>query len=97
MQQKEGEFRLKFLGGVQTVTGSKSLVEVDGKKILIDCGLFQGLKNLRRLNWDDFTVSPESIECIILTHAHLDHCGYIPVLVKKDSKEKYIALYLHKN
>ena len=74
---------ITFLGGAGTVTGSKILVEVGGKRILIDCGLFQGLKELRLMNWSDFPIDPRSIDAIILTHAHLDHCGYIPLLVKK--------------
>jgi metallo-beta-lactamase family protein len=74
---------ITFLGGAGTVTGSKILVEVGGKRILIDCGLFQGLKELRLMNWSDFPIDPKSIDAIILTHAHLDHCGYIPLLVKK--------------
>lgn len=75
--------KLTFIGGAGTVTGSKTLIEIGGKRILIDCGLFQGLKELRQLNRSDFPVDPKTIDAIILTHAHLDHCGYIPLLVKK--------------
>lgn len=78
--------KLRFLGGAGTVTGSKTLVEAGDKKILIDCGLFQGLKELRLQNWSEFPVDPKTIDSIILTHAHLDHCGYIPVLVKNGFK-----------
>ncbi|RMG31829.1 MAG: MBL fold metallo-hydrolase [Bacteroidetes bacterium] len=74
---------LKFLGAAGTVTGSKTLLQQAGRRILIDCGLFQGLKELRLLNWEDFPLDPVSIESLLLTHAHLDHCGYIPLLVKK--------------
>lgn len=72
---------LSFLGAAGTVTGSRYLLEVDGRRILIDCGLFQGLKPLRLRNWGAFPVAPESIEAIVLTHAHLDHSGYVPRLV----------------
>lgn len=78
--------KLTFLGGAGTVTGSKTLVEINGKRILIDCGLFQGIKELRLLNWNDFPINPATIDAIVLTHAHLDHCGYIPLLVKKGFK-----------
>src|SRR5688572_22056187 len=74
--------RIQFLGGAGTVTGSKTLVEFNNKRILVDCGLFQGLKDLRQLNRNELAVDPKSIDALILTHAHLDHCGYIPVLVK---------------
>ncbi len=75
--------RLTFLGGTGTVTGSKYLVEYGGRKVLVDCGLFQGLKALRLKNWAPFPVAAETIDAIILTHAHLDHSGYIPRLVKE--------------
>jgi metallo-beta-lactamase family protein len=68
-------------GGVRTVTGSRFLVEVDGRRVLVDAGLFQGLKELRERNWADFPVAPRSLDAIVITHAHLDHCGYLPRLV----------------
>jgi metallo-beta-lactamase family protein len=73
---------LRFLGGVRTVTGSKFLVETDGARVLVDCGLFQGPKELRLRNWARFPVDPSSIDAVVLTHAHLDHCGYLPALVR---------------
>ncbi len=72
---------LTFLGAAGTVTGSKHLLEVGGRRILVDCGLFQGLKELRLRNWEPFPVEPASIDAVVLTHAHLDHCGYLPRLV----------------
>ncbi len=77
---------LTFLGGVGTVTGSKYLLEVDGRRILIDCGLFQGFKQLRLRNWVALPFDPASLEGVILTHAHLDHSGYIPHLVRNGFK-----------
>lgn len=74
--------RLTFLGGTNTVTGSKFLLSIDNKKILIDCGLFQGLKELRQRNWAKFPIDPHLIDAVILTHAHIDHSGYLPVLMK---------------
>lgn len=74
--------RLSFLGAAGTVTGSKYLVEDGGKRLLIDCGLFQGVKALRQRNWDQFPVEPRSLAAVVLTHAHLDHAGYLPLLVK---------------
>ncbi|MEP7270663.1 MAG: MBL fold metallo-hydrolase [Acidobacteriota bacterium] len=73
---------IQFLGATETVTGSRHLVEVDGYRVLIDCGLFQGLKALRKRNWDPFPVNPASINAVILTHAHIDHTGYLPRLVR---------------
>lgn len=74
--------KITFLGGVGTVTGSKYLLEFNNKKILIDCGLFQGLKELRLKNWKDQAFDASEINSVILTHAHLDHSGYLPLLVK---------------
>jgi len=74
--------RISFLGATGTVTGSKFLLEADGKRFLIDCGLFQGLKELRLRNWEDFPIDPTSIDAVILTHAHIDHTGYLPRLVQ---------------
>ena len=81
-------FELQFLGGAGTVTGSKYLVTHRGRRTLIDCGLFQGLKTLRLKNWDKFPVDPSEIDSIILTHAHIDHSGYIPRLIKDGFKGK---------
>jgi metallo-beta-lactamase family protein len=78
--------RLRFLGASQTVTGSKYLLELDDFKVLVDCGLFQGKKELRTLNWDEFPINPAEIDCVILTHAHIDHTGYLPKLVKEGFK-----------
>jgi metallo-beta-lactamase family protein len=74
--------QLTSLGGAGTVTGSKHLLTHDGKRILVDCGLFQGLKNLRELNWVPLPVAPSSVDAVVLTHAHLDHSGYLPKFVK---------------
>ena len=72
---------LTFLGAARTVTGSKYLLEFRGRRVLVDCGLFQGQKELRLRNWDDFPVPARSIDAVVLTHAHLDHVGYLPRLV----------------
>lgn len=74
--------KITFLGAAGTVTGSKYLLETNKKKYLVDCGLFQGLKDLRTRNWKSFPCPPEEISAIFLTHAHVDHSGYIPRLVK---------------
>lgn len=74
--------KVTFLGATGTVTGSKYLLEHHGKKIMVDCGLFQGLKDLRLRNWDAFPINPKEIDALLLTHAHLDHSGYIPKLVQ---------------
>jgi len=73
--------KLTFLGGAQNVTGSKYLLEVDGARILVDCGLYQE-RDLVSRNWDAFPIPPSSIDALLLTHAHVDHSGYIPKLVK---------------
>jgi metallo-beta-lactamase family protein len=75
-------FRLAFLGATGTVTGSRYLLTAGGRRLLVDCGLFQGYKPLRLRNWDHFPVDPASVEAVVLTHAHLDHAGYLPLLVR---------------
>src|SRR5579859_6251136 len=74
---------LQFLGAAGTVTGSKHILEINNRRILIDCGLFQGVKEQRRLNWATLATDAKSIDAVILTHAHLDHTGYLPLLVKQ--------------
>jgi metallo-beta-lactamase family protein len=73
--------KLKFIGAAGTVTGSKILVESNGMRILIDCGLFQGIKPLRELNWEPLPILASTIDLVLLTHGHLDHCGWLPRLV----------------
>ena len=80
--------KLTFLGATQTVTGSKYLLEHGGKKILVDCGLFQGHKEVRQRNWEKLPIDPRNIDAIVLTHAHIDHSGYIPLLVKNGFRGK---------
>ncbi|MCF8882069.1 MBL fold metallo-hydrolase [Erythrobacter sp. SN021] len=75
-------FKLSFLGAAGTVTGSKYLLQTPEHRILIDCGMFQGFKQLRLRNWQPFPVDPASLDAVLLTHAHLDHSGYIPALVR---------------
>lgn len=73
---------IEFLGATGTVTGSRYLVHAAGKRLLVDCGLFQGYKQLRLRNWAPFPADPKSIDAVILTHAHLDHSGYLPLLAR---------------
>jgi len=74
---------IEFWGGVGTVTGSKYLVQTNRARVLIDCGLFQGLKELRERNWQDPPFDPRSLNAVLITHAHIDHTGYLPRLVKQ--------------
>ena len=74
--------KITFLGAAGTVTGSKYLVEAEGKRLLVDCGLFEGSRELKQRNWDRLTVDPATIDWVLLTHAHIDHTGYIPRLVR---------------
>lgn len=80
--------KIKFLGATGTVTGSKYLLEQGRKNILIDCGLFQGFKELRLRNWSELPINVNQLDSIILTHAHIDHSGYVPRLVKRGFKGK---------
>ncbi len=75
--------RVRFLGAAKTVTGSKYLFEINGFRLLVDCGLFQGLKELRLRNWSDLPQNPEDIDAVIVTHSHIDHIGYLPRLFKQ--------------
>jgi metallo-beta-lactamase family protein len=83
--------KIKFLGASGVVTGSKFLIETSEKNILIDCGMFQGIKELRELNWKDLSVNVKEIDVVLLTHGHLDHVGYLPRLVKQGFKGKIIG------
>lgn len=74
---------LEFLGAAGTVTGSRFLVTTDQAKVLVDCGLYQGARELRARNWEPFPVNTAEIDAVVLSHAHLDHCGYLPALVKQ--------------
>ncbi|MHC4387479.1 MAG: MBL fold metallo-hydrolase RNA specificity domain-containing protein [Planctomycetota bacterium] len=81
------QIRLRFLGAAQNVTGSRHLLEANGTRILVDCGLYQERQFMAR-NWDPFSISPKSINAVLLTHAHLDHCGFLPKLVREGFKGK---------
>ncbi|MDW7679241.1 MAG: MBL fold metallo-hydrolase, partial [bacterium] len=81
------QIKLKFLGAAQNVTGSRYLVEANDSRILVDCGLYQE-RDFRSRNWDPFPVEPKSIDAVVLTHAHLDHCGFLPKLVKQGFNSK---------
>src|SRR5271155_2162857 len=83
--------KLTFLGAAGTVTGSKYLIEAAGKRLLVDCGLFQGEKELRLRNWNPLPVPPSSVDWVLLTHAHIDHTGYLPRLVRDGFKGPIFA------
>jgi metallo-beta-lactamase family protein len=85
---------LSFLGGAGTVTGSRFLIETGQTKLLVDCGLFQGYKQLRLKNWKPLGFDPDALDAVILTHAHLDHSGYLPALVKQGFKNAVFSTEL---
>jgi len=85
--------QLTFLGATKTVTGSRYLLTVDSKKILVDCGLFQGYKKLTLRNWKKPPIHPAHIDAVILTHAHIDHSGYLPLLIKNGFKGKVFCTH----
>lgn len=87
----DNNLNIKFLGAAGTVTGSKFYLEHENLRILIDCGLFQGLKELRLLNWEDLPVDVSSIDYVILTHGHLDHTGYLPRLIQQGFNGSILA------
>jgi metallo-beta-lactamase family protein len=92
MTSEEGQpLTLRCLGAASTVTGSKHLLETGGMRILVDCGLFQGVKNLRELNWAPLAVDPSSIDAVVITHAHLDHTGHLPRLVREGFRGKILS------
>ena len=82
---------VRFLGATGTVTGSRYLVETGAGTVLVDCGLFQGFKQLRLRNWDPFPFPPARIDAVVLTHAHLDHSGYVPLLVKNGFRGRILC------
>src|SRR5687768_17541061 len=82
---------IHFLGGAGTVTGSKFLFEANGRRVLVDAGLFQGHKELRLRNWQPLPVATTDIDLVVLTHAHIDHTGFLPRLVKDGLRGRVIA------
>lgn len=85
------EVTISFLGATDTVTGSRFLVTSAQSKVLVDCGLFQGVKSIRKKNWDPFPVDVKTIDSVVLTHAHLDHCGYLPLLARQGYENPIFA------
>jgi len=83
--------KLTFAGAADTVTGSRYLLDSGGRQILLDCGLFQGFKKLRDRNWADFPLPPREIDRVVLSHAHLDHSGYLPALVRDGFRGQIVA------
>lgn len=83
--------KIRFLGAAGMVTGSKFLVETSEQNVLIDCGMFQGLKEFRELNWKDLPINAKTIDVVLLTHGHLDHVGYLPCLIKQGFSGKIIG------
>src|SRR6267154_4161021 len=80
------DVQVQFLGAAGSVTGSRYLITAGDFRFLFDCGLFQGLKELRLRNWDSFPIDPSAIDAVVISHAHIDHTGYLPRLVKEGFK-----------
>ncbi|MDH3710891.1 MAG: MBL fold metallo-hydrolase [Cyclobacteriaceae bacterium] len=80
------DVRVRFLGAAKTVTGSKYLLEIGDYRLLVDCGLFQGVKKLRERNWNDFPQNPDDVDAVIITHSHIDHIGYLPRIFRQGFK-----------
>ena len=87
------EVTITFLGATDTITGSRFLVTSSQSKVLVDCGLFQGIKAIRKKNWDPFPVDVKTIDSVVLTHAHLDHCGYLPLLARQGFENPIFATH----
>ena len=86
---------LEFLGATQTVTGSRFLLSTPRARVLVDCGLYQGEKELRERNWKPLPVDAESIDSVLLTHAHIDHSGYLPRISRTGFRGSRLGLVLH--
>ena len=91
MEKRTDELEVRFLGGTGTVTGSKFLLACKGSRVLLDCGLFQGLKELRLRNWSPLPLDTSTLGAVVLTHAHIDHSGYLPKLVKMGFRGEVFA------
>lgn len=89
--ERPGSPILRFLGGAGTVTGSRFLLDTPHSRVLVDCGLFQGLKKLRLRNWEPFPVIPATIDTVVVSHAHVDHCGYLPALWRAGFRGRVLA------
>jgi metallo-beta-lactamase family protein len=87
------EVTITFLGATDTVTGSRFLITSAESNVLVDCGLFQGVKSIRKKNWDPFPVDVKTIDSVVLTHAHLDHCGYLPLLARQGYENPIFATH----
>ena len=83
--------RMTFLGAAHTVTGSCVLLQIGDKSFLVDCGMFQGARRVRELNYEGFAFSPAEIDAVLLTHAHIDHSGLLPKLVKEGFRGRIYA------
>jgi metallo-beta-lactamase family protein len=91
LRSAKERFDLHFIGATGTVTGSKYHLQFDGRQVLVDCGLFQGYKQLRLRNWAQLPVAPKSLDAVVLTHAHIDHSGYLPLLVRNGFRGRILC------